>query len=49
MFSLKKFSLNKEWNITIKPIVSVWFIHFSRKFLSYIYKQQKKFMNLNMN
>ena len=34
MFSLKKF-LNKEWNITIKPVVSLWFYPFFNLFSSY--------------
>ena len=29
-------SLNKEWNITTKPVVSVWFIHFSTYFYHFV-------------
>ena len=32
--NLKKSSLNKEQNITTKPVISVWFILFSTFFLS---------------
>ena len=38
---VQRSSVNKEWNITSKPVVSVWFIYFSTYFyyLSFYYKR----------